>query len=599
MENNFYDENEYDEEFEKSIMETLESNGLYSTFQMLNGAKNIKKYWKRYLEDRKKEERELVLEKDEEDDMANALIQAMEKAFNVVHTKKMDEDAEETMENMSKKMSNIINTTYNNEDFIKGVSVKLDKLKYDSSDNKSRCEFLATMIVMQRMIPGYYPNSEEQSEKDKAIAKKWLPIKQKMAQRISELSQKDYRILFLSVSDIRSFFSEPAFLLVHSQKIVDMSDEQFASFMIYTQDGMDGNNPIIKLSKKQKKLMCNSEFVNSVYKDYVEYRNLDSLEDFQKLSDIEKFSYLMSLKSIAERKYKKYESYTTEERESGYADIKEKEKEDALITSPEFKEYLRTLSNLTDEQFAYIAFDNLSSSTLMHMYGGESKIFQYRLNSLSIVDLIAIANHYSNASSSILRNVIEKKEEKFEITDTVLQLADSASKVYKDVSRVRIPMAYTGFKVPTNTNFYNIESTNDLLEAFEKADEMATLDESIASEFKRVSELDDIDLVQEINLFNKKYSLQDGEDKKLDIDEYDEPYPIERKIEEARKGVISNYKLRILSLPKKMKGKLIDVPDGILSDAIKLTKSHEIMQAIKDFVSDKKKKESDAASLDD
>ena len=48
-----------------------------------------------------------------------------------------------------------------------------------------------------------------------------------------------------------------------------------------------------------------------------------------------------------------------------------------------------------------------------------------------------------------------------------------------------------------------------------------------------------------------------------------------------------------------MKGKLIDVPDGILSDAIKLTKSHEIMQAIKDFVSDKKKKESDAASLDD
>lgn len=595
MDNSFMEENSLDEEnVTKTLLDLLEMYGLYTTFQMLNGAKNIKQYWEKYLDDRKKEEEKLVVS--DEEKIENNLIQAIEKAFNAVHTEKVDEDSEDYMEDMANNMENILQTAFNSDQFIAGVSEFFDDLQYVPDDEKLRCNFLATMIVMQRMIPGYYPKSDESPEK--SVAKKWLPVKKKMATGISKLSQEDYKILYSSVSDRRGFFSEPAFLPEHAQKIAYMSDEDYASFLIYTQDGLDGNNPIIRLAKKQKLLMCNNEFINNMYKDYVEYGSFYSLEEFQALSDIEKFKRIMSLKYLAVHKYMPYTSYTPEEIESGFADKQESEKEKQLIQSPEFKEYIQILENLTDEQFAFIAFDNLSSSTLMRMYGDEQEIIQKRLNGLSLVDLIAISKHNANASNEMLITAIRNSQNSVEINDMALEMANSTNNVYTAIDRFRLPVTHESFRVPVASNFYQLKHTSELMDSFERTVEMFQLDSEVIKEYRRLSELSDIDFVKEANKYNREFSKSDIYEPPKNRD-WSEPDSIEEKIGEAKNGITAYYTIRILSLPKELKIKLDNMPNGIVFDAIQVTKNHQAVQLLKDFLAKKKKRESDAASLDD
>ena len=573
------------------MVEILRNYGLYTTFQKLQGAKNTKEYWKVYLEDREKEENPVTIE---DDGMPDFMSQILEMAFNSVKTEKMDQESEEYIEELAEKMNDYLEDSFKDEKFITEVAECVESLEYDPNDNESRCNFLATMLIMQKMIPSYNPKDEESEYKD--IAKMWLPVKKGMASRLAEMTQDDYKMFYTSVYDIRDFFNEIVYLPVHTQKIHEMTEDEYVFFLMRTLDGLDGDNPIIKLAKKQKQLECDSRFIDEIYEKFAEYKITYSIEDFQKIDDNKKFLYLMNLKSYAEYTYMPYVSYTDEEKESGYKEKQENKRAEAMIASPEFKEYLKALSNITDEQFIYVIMNYLSSSTLMKMYGKESEIIQKRLDELSLIDLVAIGMKDANSSNSMLISAIAKNNGDTEVSDEITMMAEKTQKIYKCMSNVTPSLTYASLVIPRDGTFFDNKSTMQLMDDFDIADRLLKLDKYVITENKRLQELSNDDFIKEANKYNLRYT-EDDVYVKPKTENWYEPETLEDKIGKANNWRTNYFIFRVLSLPKELKYRLNMVKNGILTNAIQVTRNNDIIQTIKDM--GKTDKEDDGISLDE
>jgi len=576
------------EENKNVILSLLRTYGLYTTFQSLNGALNVKKFWKTYLEDRKKEIERKKNQKNIEEDMNAYIEDVLLRAFNSTRTEKMDEDSEEYFEEMATTMNTMLEDSLNSKEVITEVCKYVNDLDYNPNDPDSRRDFLATMVVMQRIIPAYNPKDEE--SEDKTIAHSWLPVKKAMARKMMDLTQNDYKILYSSIPR-RNFFNEMVFLPVHAQKIQEMTEEEFIGFIISTQDGMDGNNPIITLSKKQKKLMFNSSIVDEFYSRLAEHKVEYSLEEFQKLDDNKKYLELPKLKRYAESKYMPYTNYTEEEEENGYAEAQMKLNEEKFVQSPEFKGYLKVLETMTDEQFAYTALTNFSSNMFMKMYGKESEIVEKRLNGLNLIDLLAIARENANDSNLLVRNAIQKASENIEITEEMEESAKQIQKIYKCMGGIMIPITYETFVIPKAQGFDDLKYTVELTGYFERVDQMLQLDDRVIGEYKRLSQLDDSSIVTEINSYNKRMTKEEPDESEKEHD-WKSPTSFEEYLDKAKQWLNNYYTYRILSLPKKLKGNLKMVKNGVLTDAITVTRNNQVMQDIKDMMTHKKNDDS-------
>lgn len=594
MDNDF---SETEENIVDMMITMLNQDGLYATFQMLNAAEMMKQGWREYLERREEEKRELSKDSSNSEP-ENPIISGIKKMFGRRPIPKMDEEQEELTEKTARYMANILEVVFNSNEFISEVNKYVLDLEYDPGSEESRCIFVATMIVMQRIFAKYC--LEDKNKPKSENAEKWKIVKSAMANKMREMTQRDYRILYNALSYRRDFFLEPAFIQVNTEKINQMSDEEYVQFLKSTTDGMDGNQSDIGLAKSRRKSESKSHFVHNMYHKYVEYENIGSLEEFMKLSDTEKVEKIMSLRRLAQKEYMKFTCYSDEEEQSGKAAKKEAEKEKKLIQSPEFKKYLEVLSNLTDEQFCCIAFESLSSEWCDYgLHGNEEIIIQERLNKLSPVELIAISRHSANGSNRLLMSALGNIKDLGEDNENRLkQRAAIVEEIYeKATSEVRMNFSNDVFEVPSVGNFFQIMDNSELMEAFQKADEISQLDLNIVGIFKALSEMSDEELVEYVNVYNKKYSKSDiyqfPEDREWDTsDTIDD---IKGKV----KNNITDYcSKRIVALPCELKSKLKDVKDGILSDTITEAKFYEVIMILKECSANKKKKTIDVSPVD-
>lgn len=566
MENNFDDyEDDFDlEEFESELISSLDYNGIISTFEMIKSATSTVNYWKKYKQDRK---RENIENQDGTSKSIDSIItEALEKAFNS-RTEELDMEEEEKMAFHASYMKKILTTAYNSSNFINSVEEHLSQMEYDSEDIESRSTMVATLLSIQQIIPITEQNSE--------ITDKWKKIKEIIAEKIEALSTVDYEVLYTSTNDQRSFFAEPIYSRAHTSQILKMPEDNFCKLLYRTQDGMHGNSKAIETAISMKKILSNSKFVNYFYDRHYSYApiNLDAIDS---LTNQEKIENIRDLRRSILSKYN-VNSFYSEYLEYSDDEIKEHQNSiNNLLISKEFNMYLDLLSKMSDEQFTLYMFDNLSSSSLSSLYGREKEIIQNRLKKLSRANLLAISKHYTNSSRPEVIEALEQYKNQ-PMDEKTEKRAQALYDMYSKISSPYLYQSYSKFEVPSLENYpiTGEYDNNPLVNAFNNSLKINNINTNIIQAIRFIHELKDTDFIKFATRYNQEHSLEDA----YIEDSYSYPETIEEIQGNSINCITKFFEQRIFLLPTNLKLHLLKMQSsttGVLTPTIVLTSTNGV-----------------------
>ena len=516
--NDFDFMNDFINNYNSSLIDFCVTNTISQLLFRLNNAKKIVDYWNKYQSDRK-------LENSMNSSESAPFIAPLLKSFT---SSKLDEEQEKRLNILAEFSQKLLDSVYNNFDFIEALSDKLYEIEYSPEDLSSRCNLVSSIIALQNFIP---------NNQDADYVKNWGILKNTISDRLEELSSEDYEIIYSSLNP-NSFFSDKSLESANIKQIENMNLEYFCKFLIYTQDGMRGNlNSIqnITTSKIKSFTLSNPTFFNEFNRNVCSFIfSEDDINTINSLTDSPLFFDILTLRNTI---------YDTKNENS----------------KNDIKVYLNVLRNANDLQFAYFLYNNLNSSIFysrsIDENSEEMKIIKERLLSLDLDTFIAIANHLKLSNPTIISEAIKLRGfDGYNNLPENSSRSDSINNLFKSISSSYCNISYFMFN-PLKTAFYanDADSEDLLLKSFQDSVEHSNFNTNILEKLIYISELDDNNFVKFVIQYNKLNPMNDDEFEYSNNDYSSPDYYIKK----ANNFIKSYIQKRIISLPKELRTVLL------------------------------------------
>ena len=518
---------EFINSYNSSLIDFLNDNSVSQIILRLDCAKDTVEYWNKYQNDRKREE---ALSQNSESDVESSIVSAIMRTFS---TKKLSKSEEEKLKEIASFSEKLLNSVYENTEFIDALSEKMDEIEYDTEDISSRSNLVSSIISVQKFIN----NSSDE---------KWQELKETIGERIKELSSEDYKMLYQSLNT-RQFFSDKSYESANIEQIKKMSLEQFCEYLYNISDGRGSTlNGIKELTESmiEKYKKSNPKFFNQfVNQNYYftfpeeNFKEIETATDSIVFLDLDKMRMAVYYKPKEE--IPKYEQL-----------------------------YLKALRNANELQFTYFLYKNLNTGTFyeksLNEDNEEMRIIKERILKLDTNAFIALVDHFKLGMPQSIKEALTLRGYT-EIPENTKR-SEVLTDLFKSI-RSGFNLSYSNFD-PLNQDHYGEDKDSDesISESYQENLQTNEYNEYLTQTIRFLSELDDNNFVYYVIKYNKENPINDKETETSSSSK--DP------IANAHKVIESYMKRRIISLPRKLRQMLLPYSfkdNGVLTPTILLS----------------------------
>ncbi len=513
---------------------SLDEKGVAKTMELIESFQTQKTFWKMYDEDREKEKMEEEFA--EKGNQFNNLIRSILRPFDGPRTKKLDEEKEEAMREGTKELEKIWDIASNDEDTKERIAEAVEDLEYDEESIDSRMNVTKSLISTINML-----QTAELFDVD------FEKVYDAVNYKLNEINFRDFAIAYLSSNRVY-LCTNPKFKETMLQKIENMSNYEFAYFLLTTEDGMDGRDPQIIEKKKSKTEKCNSNFINEVYNN-VRLRDMPKIEDNNEVKD----------KKVID---KVEELYKTD-------DSQQKLELFSALTDTELLRYFIHYKN----RIEYMDKDLVKSDIMTNKLEGFSRknmialteVFLQTYIDYEFADLedeggVYFVNQLEDPIEKIFGEVKKRKliNDNLDVQYSAeeARIAKEEIEFYTQIDK-KIPHSYVRFKpdVDPDDGDINWGSVDDILEGrYKEADDQMKEILGLYYALDQLSNTPDLKMLQEVNKYNLKYRMSQFKNDATNNQKY----------------LINYFKRRIIGLPTSYGSFLQIIEGGCLNDAMEL-----------------------------